>query len=256
MGVILHIVGMPGHIEDTATWLRWFEVIAPSIWFLVFIGVVVSGPLLWTSGWWWPRFKKLIRRDNGQRLEQLEAEKAYHDFRHTSAGVKQSLLEARLTELEDRLDMGKSGQLENILPHIQKCRELLTPSAMPLATIGIGKTDWLGVQKVQFVELVSELGYLARRLDIMGIQSPNLTVEEDATYGDFNIFIQHWKWYLARLEEAIQQGNFEGARLLVSKSVSKKGVGGAKHKSLLGNEVRPSNSRPFGFTQGDMERSG
>ena len=151
--------------------------IAPSIWFLVFIGVVVSGPLLWTSGWWWPRFKKLIRRDNSQRLEQLEAEKAYHDFRHTSAGVKQSLLEARLTKLEDRSDMGKSGQLENILPHIQKCRELLTPFAMPLATIGIGKTDWLGVQKAQFVELVSELGYLARRLDIMGIQSPNLTVE-------------------------------------------------------------------------------
>ena len=45
-------------------------------------------------------------------------------------------------------------------------------------------------------------------------------------------------------------------RTLASKRVSKKGVGGAKHKRLLGNEVRPSNSRPFGFTQGDMERSG
>ena len=44
-------------------------------------------------------------------------------------------------------------------------------------------------------------------------------------------------------------------RLRLSKRVSKKGVGGAKHKRLLGNEVRPSNSRPFGFTQGDMERS-
>ena len=42
----------------------------------------------------------------------------------------------------------------------------------------------------------------------------------------------------------------------ISQRVSKKGVGGAKHKRLLGNEVRPSNSRPFGFTQGDMERSG
>ena len=38
--------------------------------------------------------------------------------------------------------------------------------------------------------------------------------------------------------------------------VSKKGVGGAKHKRLLGNEVRLSNSGTFGFTQDDMERSG
>jgi hypothetical protein len=38
--------------------------------------------------------------------------------------------------------------------------------------------------------------------------------------------------------------------------VSKKGVGGAKHKRLLDNEVRLSNSGTFGFTQGDMERSG
>ena len=44
--------------------------------------------------------------------------------------------------------------------------------------------------------------------------------------------------------------------LMRSKRVSKKGVGEAKHKRLLGNEVRPSNSRPFGFTHGDMKRSG
>ena len=47
------LYGVPGSIEDTATWLSWLKQLKVPP-FAYLIGVV-AGVLLGTSEWWWPR---------------------------------------------------------------------------------------------------------------------------------------------------------------------------------------------------------
>ena len=58
----LIVFGIPGHIDDAHTWLRWLMAIPESMVLLVSFGMLVTGPLVWTSGWWWPRISLWVRR--------------------------------------------------------------------------------------------------------------------------------------------------------------------------------------------------
>ncbi len=68
--VLQRILEVPGHIDDATTWLRWLRVIAnlpisnPAI---VIIGFIIFGPLLWTSGWWYPRIRSRFKRRENRR---------------------------------------------------------------------------------------------------------------------------------------------------------------------------------------------
>ena len=53
---LLRVWAIPGFLDDTTTWARWFNMIpSPIVLSLCMFGFIVTGPLLWTSGWWWPR---------------------------------------------------------------------------------------------------------------------------------------------------------------------------------------------------------
>ena len=59
---ILKFWGIPGFIDDTTWWVGRYQMIPDLItYFLIGSAMVVTGPLVWTSGWWWPRLRGKLR---------------------------------------------------------------------------------------------------------------------------------------------------------------------------------------------------
>ena len=58
----LFIIGVPGHIEDTATWYGWVKPVFDSPAFILATAFVITGPFLWTSPYWWPRVSTWVKR--------------------------------------------------------------------------------------------------------------------------------------------------------------------------------------------------
>ena len=79
-GIALDVWGMPSAIAERTTWFRWLGMIPDAVFIVLFVaGIVSTGPLLWTSHWWWPklfprkqppRLKAWLARDNSITLEQ------------------------------------------------------------------------------------------------------------------------------------------------------------------------------------------
>ena len=67
---MLLVVGIPGHIDDTNVWVRWLHAIFSSpftVLLLVFIGFIITGPLLWTSRWWYPKVRSRFKRNDKEQ---------------------------------------------------------------------------------------------------------------------------------------------------------------------------------------------
>ena len=62
LGWVLHIYGIPSYVENAATWLRWFSIVQewPPAAYL-FPTLFLGGPVLWTSGWWYPRLRRPLK---------------------------------------------------------------------------------------------------------------------------------------------------------------------------------------------------
>ena len=54
-GVGLLVFGLPGHIDDAGTWWRWMTYTDTWLWLGLSIGFIVTGPVIWTAGWWYPK---------------------------------------------------------------------------------------------------------------------------------------------------------------------------------------------------------
>ena len=61
-GMALFAFEIPSHIVNALTWLRWLRAIPEPTVLLVSIGMLVTGPLVWTSGWWWARVSQWTKR--------------------------------------------------------------------------------------------------------------------------------------------------------------------------------------------------
>ena len=182
LGVVLFIVGIPGHIDDTTTWLRWSKMSGVSITLtLVSVGLVLTGPLLWTSGWWFPRLLKWWNRD--QRAPTALA--------------------------QPNEDLAK---FRACLPHVQRCRKLISPYTGTLGTVDIA-LQVLRIGSATFGEIATELEYLAKQLSVLGIQSPDIWGEVgNDSFDKVHFRLRAWSSHLARLEAKIHQEDLKGAR--------------------------------------------
>ena len=197
--------------------------IAPPILFVLSVGLIVTGPLLWTSGWWWPRFKRLIRRDADKRQGQLEAEKAHHEFRHTSEGVQGTILGARQNEIEQRLERLENKttnhgrgeffgsatvkkrrspeveELHALVPLIKRQIKARKPNK-PLATSVWSIALWTmpSETRADYLELLA-------KMDALGIGHP-----------EGNAGREEWFVFLVELEFFARTGDLPKARALYS----------------------------------------
>ncbi len=181
-GLLLFIFGVPGHIDDTVTWLKWSKASGASIALLLTsVGLLLSGPLLWTSGWWYPR---LHQSWNGGRKASIA-----------------------LTESNEDLIRFRS-----CLPHVERCRSLIRPYTGTIGVPSIALTIFQGGSDV-FAEIATELEYLTQQLSVVGIHSPDIWGEEgNDSLDKVHERLRTWSRHLARLEAKIHQGDLEGAR--------------------------------------------
>ena len=123
-------------------------------------GIVVTGPLLWTSTWWWPRIAVATKsRQHGS--PDLRAQP-------TSGGS--------VGEIDNDLERFRA-----CLPHVQRCRKLISPFTGTLGTVEIA-LQVLRIGSATFGEIATELEHLAKQLSR---DSPDQTdFPEHGTLGD------------------------------------------------------------------------
>ena len=103
--IILLVYGIPGSVDDAGAWYKVINVISNWPILAASIGLVATGPILWTSDWWWTRVVSFAK---GRFRESTEC----------SMGMVKD------RELE---------QFRECLPHIKRCRKLIRP---------YGRDDW------------------------------------------------------------------------------------------------------------------
>ena len=186
VGILLFIYGLPGHIDDAIQWQDWLRVINPdtdiTIWQYFALASIVPALALGASEWWWPRMVARIRRRS-----RLAPESA--------------MVQAN----------GDLERFKACLPHVQKCRELVSPFAGPLGSLTLGLQGLSA--GAQVVEVTANLEYLSQRLDTLQIRWPLISSPED-TIGDRSARFSAWSRYLAQLSVMIGQGDLTGARAI------------------------------------------
>ena len=186
--IALFFIGLPGYIDDTKTWARWVAlVVSPPI-LAVAICFAISGPLLWTSGWWFPRLPRRKRR-----------------------------LTAPLTAMpvlnqpdEDLV------RFRECLPQLELCQELVGQYASPLGglNMGIMKLHYLFTGDTRMIKLIRELDYLTRSLNALGIRCPSVYGGNDESDSDFRVRLRIWNMHLAELAVMIPHDDLVRARQL------------------------------------------
>ena len=179
--MLLLILGLPGFIDDSITWLSWIEYISLPL--VIYPIGIVGGILLGTSEWWWHRVVSMFK--GRSRLG-------------TSCSISQADSDL--------------GQFRACLPHLERCRELVKPFASPLGSLNMG-LEYLSTGGDKFIELIGELGYLARRLNALGIRYPDLYGVKDESDSHFRVRLRIWSMYLAELAVMIRHDDLAGARL-------------------------------------------
>ena len=181
--IALFTFGIPGHIEDTETWYEWVKVAFSVPVLTLAIAFVVTGPLLWTSGWWFPRITHLRRREDKPLAKVPIADHPDKDLVRFKA----------------------------CLPHIQRCRRLIRPYAGSLGQFTIAM-QVLNARDV-FAQIATELEYLTKQLNELGIWCPDIWGEEgDDSLDSVHIRLRTWSTHLAVLEAKVHQGDLEGAQ--------------------------------------------
>lgn len=178
-GVFLLIYGIPGHIDNATTWLRWLFVPSQVAWVGFSAAFIMTGPIVWTSGWWWPRVSRRLNRP-------------------------QPVTERSKVDTDD---------LKGCLPQIERCRQLLQRYIAPF-----GQSDMVMAKLSHvmggdsLIKLQSEFEYLSRQLCAFGLTTPPIP-DSAENLEAIHHNLHSWRPYLAKLEVAVQHGDIEGARL-------------------------------------------
>ena len=100
------------------------------------------------------------------------------------------------------------------LPHVQRCRKLISPYTGTLGTADIALQVYR-IGSAQFGEIATELEYLAKQFRVLGIPSPEICGdggEDDHSFSKVHSRLRLWSFHLAWLEAKIHQGDIKGAR--------------------------------------------
>ena len=182
IGVIKFVFGIPGHIEDASTWYTWANAIPERIVLYASCALLFAALILGTHSRWRPLLARLVRV-----------------LRHDPA------LGRRLNDLE---------RAEACIPEIKRIRPKVARFAGPDGVVRlVAHVTVVGNEPL--IELMSELEYLASRLGELEIGSPELLLSSEKRSEVFQARLQHWNWFLRRLEELLSRGDIEGARHLV-----------------------------------------
>ena len=190
--IIAYIFGIPSPFDITDA-RRWIGAMMPTpvVIALCVAGIVVTGPLLWTSTWWWPRIA-LATKSRQHGSTDLRAQP-------TSNGS--------VSEIDNDLERFRA-----CLPHVQRCRKLISPFTGTLGTVEIA-LQVLRIGSATFGEIATELEHLAKQLSGLGIQSPDIWGEEgNDSFDKVHLRLRVWSSHLARLEAKIHQEDLKGAR--------------------------------------------
>lgn len=64
-GFLAYVLDIPSPMQGkSAHGLVAFMTSTPAVLALCVVGMIVTGPLLWTSGWWWPRILRVFKKDH------------------------------------------------------------------------------------------------------------------------------------------------------------------------------------------------
>ena len=190
-GFIAYLFGIPSPFDITA--LR--SVVTPlevGI-TLCIAGIICTGPLLWTSAWWWPRVASAFRARR-QGSPQLSVQP-------TSDGSVSPPAE----------DMER---FRACLPHIERCRKLVQPFAGPLGSIDMASQQ-LNDGGTRIGELIHELSYLTQELETLGIRYPIVYGGNDEPDSAFRVRLRIWSTYLTELEVIMRHDDLAGARQVI-----------------------------------------
>ena len=171
--------GVPGRIDDSAMWRIWLDGMNLSD--IIYPAGVVWGICLGTSEWWYPRLRQ-----------------GWHRDQNTSTALAQP--------------SGDLARFKECLPHVQRCRKLISPYTGTLGTADIALQVWR-IGNAKFGEIATELEYLAKQFRVLGIPSPDIWGEEgNDSFDKVHSRLRAWSAHLARLEAKIHQGDIKGAR--------------------------------------------
>ena len=192
--VLLFVHGLPGFIDNSLTWHSWIERISfpPFVYPVGIVGSILFG----TSEWWWPRVRAIVSRVaviTEGRLRSGNTRTSPDVVPSTSAQAKEDITRFR-----------------ECLPHIQRCRRLIRPLASTPGQLAVAK-QVLNARDT-FAEIATEMEFLTRKLNELGIASPDIWGEEgNDSLEKVHFRLVIWSEHLARLEAKIHQDDLVGA---------------------------------------------
>ena len=90
-GFLAYVFDIPSPMQGkSAHGLVAFMTSTPVVLALCVVGIIVTGPLLWTSGWWWPRLSRWSRRTRSDR-----------ETREDEAPVVSTAIDARIKKFKE-----------------------------------------------------------------------------------------------------------------------------------------------------------
>ena len=157
-----------------------------AIWRYLALAGIAPALAFGTSEWWWPRMVAKVRRRSQLQLAP----------------------ESAMVQTNGDLERFKA-----CLPHITQCRQLVGPFASPFGGLTMG-LQHLSTAGDTIIELLTELGYLARSLDALGIRCPAVYGATDESDSDFRVRLRIWNTHLTKLTVMIRHDDLAGARRL------------------------------------------
>lgn len=113
-GFLTYLFEIPSPLQGkSAQGVVAFMTSAPVIIALCIVGIVVTGPLLWTSGWWWPWVLRNFKKDHRTQVGEEQEMREEQERKIYTLRTAQELFD----EFKNRTDMEAQRLLQ---PHIGK----------------------------------------------------------------------------------------------------------------------------------------
>ena len=174
VGILLFVFGIPGHITNAHTWLMWLRVLLEQAGLVIPIGMVITSPLVWKLGAWWPPVSRWISRIRSQQ---------------NTASPESNSLSGPVSVEGDSAQVKKFRELE---PLITRHHETLRPIR---SLVLLWSFDALGFR--------ADREELVAHLDALKIPYPPYDSDRSI-----------WFHYLVGLEASCQTGDLQEARSL------------------------------------------
>ena len=189
-GFFAYLWGMPSPFDIADAQIPKGAVVpsAPIGIALCIIGFISTGPLLWTSGWWFPRLPRRKRR-------------------LTAPLTAMSVLNQPDEDLV---------RFRECLPQVELCQRLIGQYAGPLGglNMGIMSLRYLSAGDMTMITLIRQLEYLTCSLDTLGIRCPSVYGGNGESDSAFRVRLLVWNMHLAELAVMIPHDDLARARQL------------------------------------------